>query len=339
MGDRAFHDNCEAKRVLVTGGCGFIASHLVEHLHRKTNWDIVVVDKLTYASNGMSRLRENGMLDSRRVTVYTFDLAHPFSEGIKQELGDINIIIHTAADTHIPYSIDNPVDVIQNNVMGTVHLLEYARELHNLTHFITFSTDEVYGHAEEGVDYIETDRHQPTNPYSSSKSAAEQICVGYKSVYQIPLIIVNCMNAIGEMQHPEKYVPMCIKNILEGNTIQVHADPTLTKPGSRFYIHSRNIADAVLFLVENGTIGETYHITGEREVDNLEIAQMIADIMKLPLKYEMVDFHSANHGHDSRYSLSGKKLEKLGWKPPVTFSDSLRKTIEWTLNHEHWLKI
>ncbi len=313
---------------------------MVEHLHHKTDWNIVVIDKLTYASNGMERLRDAALLKSPRVTVFTVDLAaDPFSPGLVSELGDINCIIHTAAETHIPRSIEDPVGVIHNNVMSTVHLLEYARTLPNLEKFVAFSTDEVYGGAPLNVDYTETDRHNPTNPYSASKSAAEQICIGYRSVYQIPLIVVNCMNVIGQRQHPEKYLIKCMKHIMNGEIIQVHADPSCTRPGSRFYIHARNVSDAVLFLIHNGKLGEVYHITGEKEVDNLELAQMISKLMGINLKYELVDFHSLNHGHDDRYSLCGDKLAALGWKPPVEFEKSLAKTVRWTMDHRRWLDI
>lgn len=330
-----------SKTAVVTGGCGFIGSHMVEHIHRKTDWNIVVLDKLTYASNGMERLRDADLLGSSRVRVFTVDLAcqDALSEGLRQEIGPVHYIIHTAAETHIPKSIEKPVEVIRNNVLSTLYLLEYARELPMLERFVAFSTDEVYGAAPPGVDYVETDRHTPTNPYSASKSAAEQICVGYESVYKIPLIIVNCMNVLGERQHPEKYVGKCINHIRKHETIQVHADPSCTIPGSRFYIHARNVSDAVLFLIRKGKLGEVYHITGEKEVNNLELAQQIGAIMEMDVFYEMVDFHSLNHGHDERYSLSGKKLAELGWKPPVEFEKTLKNTVMWTLAHPKWLDL
>lgn len=328
------------KNILITGGCGFIASHFVEHVYRKTNWSIYIIDKLTYASSGLDRLRDSGVLaNNERVKIFTADLAHPFSKGLIKELGDINYIIHMAADTHVDNSISNPAPFIQNNVMSTVHLLEYARQnlSQSLERFFYFSTDEVYGSAPEGIFYKETDRHNPTNPYSASKSAAEQICVAYENTYNIPLIMVNVMNAFGERQHVEKFIPLCIKNILENNTITIHADEECVNSGSRFYIHARNIADAVMFLIKNGTIGELYHITGEKEVSNLDMAKLIADTIGKDLKYEMVNFHSTRPGHDLRYALNGDKLTQLGWTPPVNFESSLKNTIIWTLKNQKWL--
>jgi dTDP-glucose 4,6-dehydratase len=146
------------------------------------------------------------------------------------------------------------------------------------------------------------------------------------------------MNAFGERQHVEKFIPKCISYILQEKTIEIHSDKECKYPGSRFYIHARNIATAVLFLINKGTIGEKYNIVGEKEVDNLEMAQLIAILMGKELKYKLVDFHSDRPGHDIRYSLSGEKLYSLGWKLPKTFEDSLMKTIEWTLQNQEWLE-
>lgn len=324
--------------ILITGGCGFIASHVVEHFHRITDYNIIIIDKLTYASNGMNRLRDAGLLDSHRVKVFTFDLCNPITEGLSKEMGNINIIIHMAAETHVDNSILNPTSFIYNNVMSTVYLLEYARTLKDLKKLFYFSTDEVYGPAPNNISYKEWDRHNPTNPYSASKSAAEQICMSYNNTYNTPIVIVNVMNAFGERQHVEKFIPKCIKSILNGETITIHSDKTKTIPGSRFYIHSRNIAAAVYFLIDKGVIGEKYNITGEKEVNNLELAEKIADYLKLPLNYKMVDFHSDRPGHDLRYSLDGSKLFELGWSPPNNFEKSLKNTVIWTSQHLHWLK-
>jgi dTDP-glucose 4,6-dehydratase len=327
-----------SKSILITGGCGFIASYLVKHVYDTTDWKIFVIDKLTYASNGFDRLRENGLLGDNRVSVFTWDLASVISEGMTHELSGINYIVHMAAETHVDNSIREPVSVIENNVMSTVHLLEFSRTLKNLELFFYFSTDEVYGPAPHGTSYSELNRHKPTNPYSASKSAAEQICVAYQNTYSTPLIIVNVMNAFGEMQHVEKFIPKCMRQILNDEIVCIHADATCTQSGSRFYIHARNIASAVMFLIEKGTIGELYNVTGEREVSNLEMAQIIAEELGKELVYELVNFHESRPGHDLRYALNGAKLFGLGWTLPVNFDDSLRETIRWTLNNEKWLK-
>lgn len=325
-------------RILITGGCGFIPSHVVEHFHRVTEWEIFIIDKLSYAAKGTSRLKSSDLLNSPRIHLYVFDLQCPLSPGLIDELGKINYIIHMAAETHVDNSISNPVDFIKNNVDSTLHLLEYARNLASLKKFFYFSTDEVYGPAPGEISYKEWDRHRPTNPYSASKSAAEQICLSYENTYKVPVIIINVMNAFGERQHVEKFIPKCIKMISEGHTVTIHSDSTCTKAGSRFYIHARNIASAVFFLIDKGEVGEKYNVTGEKEMDNLSLAQFIANHLGEELKYEMFDFHSTRPGHDLRYSLDGSKLFSLGWHLPRNFEESLRKTIDWTLKHPEWLE-
>lgn len=324
-------------RILVTGGCGFIGHHFVEHLHLNTEWEIVIIDKLNYASYGFERLRDTETLDSGRVTVFTNDLISPITEGLTKELGDINIIVHMAAETHVDNSISDPVPFIHNNVSSTVHLLEYARTLQNLQKFFYFSTDEVFGPALNQTSYKEWDRHNPTNPYSASKSAAENICLSYENTYKVPVLIVNVMNAFGERQHVEKFIPKVINRVLNDEMIYIHSYADKKTPGTRFYIHARNIAAGVLFLLENGEVGEKYNIVGEREVDNLELAQFIADVVGKPLKYEMVDFHTDRPGHDLRYCLNGEKMKSMGWTLPLNFEESLSKTVKWTFENKKWL--
>ena len=326
------------KNIIITGGCGFIGHHFVEHVFKHTDWDIVIIDKLTYASMGYSRLKDTGTLESDRVKLFCYDLVNDISVGLKKELGDINYIVHMAAETHVDNSIKDPELFVHNNVISTLKLLEYARTLPKLENFFYFSTDEVFGPALGNTLYKEWDRHKPTNPYSASKSAAEQLCVAYENTYKIPLMVVNVMNAFGEKQHVEKFIPLCMKKILNNETIHIHSYPKKEKSGTRFYIHARNIASAVLFLIQNGEIGEKYNIAGEKEVSNLEMAQFIADTIGKPLQYELVDFHSTRPGHDLRYGLDGSKLLNMGWTIPVSFKESLQKTILWTLENQQWLE-
>ena len=326
------------KTIVITGGCGFIGHHFAEYIHNKTNWDIIILDKLTYASVGLNRLKNNNLFYSPRVKIFTIDLCSNLSVGIIQEIGEnINYIVHMAAETHVDNSISNPAYVINNNITSTVNLLEWARTLKNLEILFYFSTDEVFGPALGDTLYKEWDRHKPTNPYSASKSGAENICIAYENTYKLPVIIVNVMNAFGERQHVEKFIPMCIKKILNDETIYIHSYPDKKTSGSRFYIHAQNIASAVFFLIKNGIIGEKYNITGEKEVSNLELTELIAKIMKKNVKYELIDFHVSRPGHDLRYGLDGNKLAMLGWKPKLIFEDSLEKCIDWTLNNLEWI--
>lgn len=330
----------ESTTILVTGGCGFIGSHFVEHVLKNTPWNIIVLDKLNYASIGLERLRDNGVLTNPRVKVLTVDISHGFSIGLEKEIGSkIDYIVHMAAETHVDNSIRDPIPFIHNNVMSTVHMLEFARKCaETLKIFFYFSTDEVYGPALGEKLYKEDERHNPTNPYSASKSSAEQICVAYHNTYSIPVMRINVMNAFGERQHVEKFIPKVIKQIKEGTTVHIHSYPDKKTSGTRFYIHARNIAHGVLFLIQNGKIGESYNLTGEKEISNLDMALFIASVMEKPLKYEMVDFHSSRPGHDLRYGLDGSKMTEMGWAQPVGFEDSLRKTIQWTLENSKWLE-
>lgn len=326
-------------KIIITGGCGFIGHHFVEHVYKNTDWDIIIIDKLSYASNGFARLRDTDTLNNNRVKVFTNDLVNPLPDGIIKEIGnDIDYIVHMAAETHVDNSIKNPKLFIDNNIQSTLNMLEYAKSLKNLKIFFYFSTDEVFGPALGDTLFKEWDRHKPTNPYSASKSAAEQICVAYENTFKIPLIIVNVMNAFGERQHVEKFIPLCVKKLLNNEKIYIHSYPDKQKSGTRFYIHARNIAAAVLFLIKNGTIGEKYNISGEREVSNLEMAQMIAKFMNKDLDYEMVDFHSDRPGHDLRYGLNGEKLFSMGFTLPLNFEESLKKFVEWTLENQKWLE-
>ena len=304
------------------------------------------MDKLTYASNGWERLRDIDAFDDKRVLAVAADFAQPISEGVKQEIGKVDYIIHMGAESHVDNSITDPLPFVRSNVEGTVHMLNLARELKPKV-FFYFSTDEVFGPAPDGVDYKEDDRHNPTNPYAASKSAGEMFCRAYRNTYQMPIVITRSMNIFGERQHQEKFIPMCIKKVRDGETVTIHSHPDKKRAGTRFYIHGRNVADGYLFLIsiaeQWGYLGlctgesPDYHITGELEVDNLQLAQHIANIQDKELKYEMVDFHSARPGHDLRYALSGEKLAGLGWKPPKTFLTSLEKTVNWTLENKKWL--
>ena len=324
-------------KILITGGCGFIGHHVVEHFLRKTSWDIVIIDKLSYASMGLERLRENSYTQNKRVQIFCTDLCSELSVGIKKEIGPVDYIVHMAAETHVDNSIKDPVPFVKNNIDSTLVMLEYARTIKKLKSFIYFSTDEVFGPALGDTLYKEWDRHKPTNPYSASKSAAEGLCIAYENTYKIPLLIVNVMNAFGERQHVEKFIPMTIKKLLKDEKIIIHGYPNKKESGTRFYIHARNIAAAVLFLIKNGKNGEKYNITGEKEVSNLEMAQIIAKLMDKELKYEIVDFHGLRPGHDLRYGLDGTKMYEMGWKIPVPFEESLKNTVLWTLENQKWL--
>ncbi len=335
------------KKVILTGANGFVGHHILEHFIKHTDWEIYCLDKLSYASSGHDRIRDIDVFNDERVKIFTTDLCLPLQQGLIKELGDISYIFHVAADSHVDNSISDPVPFVQNNVNSTLHILEYARQLPNLEKFIYFSTDEVYGSAPVGKNYSEGERFNCGNPYSASKGAGECICQSYANTYGMPIIITNTMNVIGERQHPEKFIPKVIKKILNGETVTIHSNKEKTKAGSRFYIHARNIADALLHILDE--CDETldnydsskgrFNIVGEIETDNLQLAQLIAEILGKELKYEMVDFHSQRPGHDLRYALDGQKMKESGWVHPIEFKESLENTINWTLERQEWLTI
>jgi len=335
------------KKVILTGANGFVGHHILEHFLKKTDWEIYCLDKLSYASSGHDRIRDINVFNDDRVKIFTTDLCLPFPEGVIKELGDISYIFHVAAESHVDNSISDPVPFVQNNVNSTLNILEYAKSLPNLEKFIYFSTDEVYGSAPVGKNYQEGERFNCGNPYSASKGAAECICQAYANTYKMPIVITNTMNVIGERQHPEKYIPKVVKKVLNGETVTIHSNEEKTKAGSRFYIHARNIADALLHILYNcdenldnyDSSKGRFNIVGEKETDNLELAQLIAKILGKELKYEMVDFHSQRPGHDLRYALDGGKMKSLGWEHPVPFEESLENTINWTLEKREWLDI
>jgi dTDP-glucose 4,6-dehydratase len=326
-------------RALITGGAGFIGHHLVEHILRNTDWEVVVLDRLDCSGN-LNRLA--GIADwekhKSRVTWVWHDLKAPVSPQVHCQIGRVDYVLHLAAGTHVDRSITDPISFVYDNVVGTANLLEYAR-ISEPRRVLYFSTDEVFGPAAHGVKYDEWERYRSANPYAATKAGGEELALAYANTYRLPVVVTHSMNIYGERQHPEKFIPGTIAKVRDGKTVTIHADRTKTRPGSRFYIHARNVADAVLFVLRAGEDGDKYNIVGEREVDNLELAQTIADIMEVPLHYEMVDFHSSRPGHDLRYALDGSKLATMGWKPPINFEESLERTVTWTLDHPQWLQV
>lgn len=327
--------------ILITGGCGFTGHHFVEHFLKTTDMNIIVFDRLSYASYGLDRLRDIDAFDlkERRVEIFTVDISRPISVGVAEEVGDVDYILHLAAETHVDNSIVDPYPFVMSNVVGTYNILEYAKTL-ELDKFVYFSTDEVFGPAPPGVNYKEWDRYDSTNPYSATKAGGEELAMAYANCYDMPIIVTHTMNMFGERQHPEKFIPLCINKIEREEEIQIHGNEDRSKSGSRFYIHARNVAHAVHYLLVHKEVGrrDKFNIVGEREVTNLELARLIADVMGLPLKYEIVDFHSSRPGHDLRYALDGYKMANLGWSPPVHFEKSLEKMVKWTLDNRRWLK-
>ena len=330
------------KRILVTGGAGFVGHHVIETLLRETDFDVVSLDRLD-TSGTLNRLQHVLSLNPNwvhRLKVVWHDLKAPVNDFVADLIGPITHVLHLAAGSHVDRSIENPMDFVMDNVVGTCNILDYARLRlgKKLELFLYFSTDEVFGPAPEGVFYKEDDRYKSGNPYAATKAGAEELCVSYQNTYKMPIITTHTMNVFGDRQHPEKFIPLIISSVRDGKKIYIHSNKERTKAGSRHYIDAKDVAEAVLFLFDNHKVGEKYNIVGREETDNLELATMIADIMGKPLVYEMLDFHSSRPGHDLRYALSGDKMEKLGWGPQKDLRERLKGVVSWSLENDTWLR-
>jgi dTDP-glucose 4,6-dehydratase len=342
-----------SKIVLITGGAGFIAHHVIDKILKETDWHIVSLDRLDISGN-LNRLHD--MLQdhdpkdvARRLRIIFHDLKAEVNSQIIADIGHVDIVLHLAAGSHVDRSITYPMEFVQDNVVGTVNMLDYARKhLPNLERFVYFSTDEIYGIAPPGVAYKEYDRYNSTNPYSASKAAAEEFCVAYENTYKMPIVVTHTMNVFGERQHPEKFIPATIQKVRDGETVVIHADPSRTVAGSRMYIHARDVAEGLMFILQledyqhTGDYGHAhcpkFNLVGTEEIDNLTLAQMIAAAVGKELKYEMTDFHTSRPGHDMRYALDGGLLASLGWEPKIKLSERIKGMVDWTLENERWLR-
>jgi len=335
-------------RILITGAAGFIGHHLLEYIYLNTDWDIVCLDRLDYSGNlnRISDLNMDSVKNSKRLSIVHHDLKSAVNPMISKMIGDVDYIAHLAAGSHVDRSIDYPMDFVLDNTVGTVNIMDYARKLKSLKKFIYFSTDEIFGPAPQGLSYKEYDRYNSTNPYSASKAAAEELVVAYHNTYGLPAIITHTMNVFGERQHPEKFIPMCIKKVRDGQKVTIHSDESMKKAGSRHYIHAKDVASALLHLINYDTVNmpihdsgvkcQKFNIVGSKEIDNLELAKTIALNVGKELIYEMVDFHSSRPGHDLRYALDGSRMKSIGWEPGNVM-DNLCNTVYWSLRNDRWL--
>jgi dTDP-glucose 4,6-dehydratase len=333
-------------KVLLTGVAGFMGSHVLQEILTNTDLDVVGVAAWTHKGTPerIEEVLRGNPAWKDRVEIITHDLSAPFTETTKKRIGIVDFIINVASESHVDRSITDPVPFVMNNVALMLNMLEFAREVKPIT-FMQISTDEVYGPAPDGVNHKEWATILPSNPYSASKACQEAICVSYWRTYGVPVIITNTMNLFGEMQDAEKYTAQLIKKISAGEEVTVHGKPGAV--GSRYYLHARNQANALLYIMQNVAPAEysdgtgvdrptRFNIVGDQELDNLALAEKVAGIIGKPLKYKFVDHHATRPGHDRRYALDGTKLKELGWKAPRDLDESLKKYIDWYHDHPLW---
>jgi dTDP-glucose 4,6-dehydratase len=339
------------KRVLLTGAGGAIGVHMLAHIMHNTDWFVVCTDSFKDDHKGyFDRLVEvtNDHPNWKsRMSIITHDLIAPFTPREIEKMGKIDYVINLASRSDVQNSIDDPLPFVRNNTEIMLTMLEYAR-VAKPEKFLHFSTDEVYGSAPKNSGgHKEWAPILPSNPYSASKANQESLAIAWWRSYGLPLIITNTMNNFGEMQAPSKFPAMIQQKIERDETIKVHAAKN-GEVGTRYYLHSRNASDAVVWILNNVEpvihgFGELdvpvrLNIVGDKQVNNLELVQTIGKLMGKEAKYEMVYFHEDNPGHDLHYGLNGEKLATLGWKSPVPFEESLKNTIEWQKDHKEWMK-
>jgi len=313
-----------------------------------TDWDVLALDSFRHKglTDRIERVTVKHPETRNRLHVFTHDLQAPISPMLTRKIGHVDYIFNLAAMSDVDASLEHPYHNIRANCEIMLTMLEYARVVKPKA-FVHIGTDESYGPTDGVTYHKEWSPFIPSNPYAASKTAQEMFATGYWRAYELPLILLNLMNQLGEMQSSAKFPAICIRKIMKGETVTIHGSPTTV--GSRFYLHSRNAADAMLFLVNRGPPylhqeglvdrPDRYNVVGSQCLSNLEFAQKVADILGKPLHYNWRNFEDARPGHDRSYGLDGTKLAALGWKPPVDFDTSLRETVLWFQRNPQWLDI
>lgn len=341
------------KRILLTGIGGFIGAHCVEYFLNTTDWHIIGIDSFKHKGT-YSRLREIE-IDSDRVQIFKHDLSVPIDGQLENLIMNrvvgkesrIDYIINMASDSAVERSLTDPGQCWLNNCSLIYNMLELAKKI-KPDKFFQVSTDEVYGDCPEDYSHPEWYVIIPSNPYAASKAAQEALSISYWRTFDVPVILTNTMNCIGTWQDKEKFLPKLIWKIATNQQMEIYADFYDNGDciiGSRFYLHCENHADVFKFLSDKNVSmyskgdlkPDRYNVAGEIELDNLEMAKLVAKIMGKNLNCKLVPSEAMRKGYDRRYSLDDSKLKNMGWKPPIEFYDGLEKLIKWTLDHPWWI--
>jgi dTDP-glucose 4,6-dehydratase len=314
-------------KVLVTGGAGFIGSNFILWaLENKPDWNIVNLDKLTYAGN-LANLKD--VENNPRYSFVKGDICDP--KIVSEAMGGVDIVVHFAAESHVDRSILEPAEFARTNVMGTQVLLQAALE-NKVKKFHHVSTDEVFGSlSPNDPAFSEVTPYDPRSPYSASKAASDHLVRAYYHTYGLPITISNCSNNYGPYHFPEKLIPLFITNLIEGKKVPLYGDGL----NVRDWLHVKDHARAIAFIIENGKDGETYCVGGDSEKTNKEVTYKVLEIMGKG--EEMINYVEDRKGHDKRYAIDFSKIKnELGWVPEYSFEEGLKETIKWYQENEDW---